>query len=102
MLADSAEPFERVLVVARDVDTPGHGVSGLTEEAGKRIVHDRHVTCVGTRCPADEPHEAAKSHVARIESPDPIAWVERNSSATDLLVFAVPPVCVTHYDVSRG
>ncbi|HEX4448771.1 MAG TPA: hypothetical protein VH044_18640 [Polyangiaceae bacterium] len=37
---------------------------------------------------AASPFKAKKTHVERIDSPDPVGWAGESASASDLLVFA--------------
>ena len=88
------ESFDRVLLVARqkDLTRPGRQDLELAAELTTRLANGGHghghgVAYVGTESTTVTQLFTPKQHVDHAESPDPIAWVEKNARDNDLLVF---------------
>jgi Kef-type K+ transport system membrane component KefB len=87
----AVDAFQRVVILARPDDRADVGKRDLdlaVEIAGRFAGH-RPVVYVGPSVTtAASPFKAKKTHVERIDSPDPVGWAGESASASDLLVFA--------------
>ena len=85
------DDFERVVVLARSEDLvyPGKRDLDLAIEVAGRLAGHRPLVYVGpsvTTSPS--PFKAKKTHLERVDSPDPIGWIGAGAKASDRLVFS--------------
>jgi hypothetical protein len=89
LVSGPVEPYDRLVVVARreDILPPGSLDLTLAAEVTGRLAEGRPVLTVGTTVRRIVALFLPAVQVDRIESADPLAWVQQNARRTDLLIL---------------